>query len=394
MTRLSGTVLGGALIISLGLTGCTAADDAPRTATTAFSGCVDVATQSLTLVDLGSDCADGLVPVTWSGGEQGTPGVAGATGDTGTTGATGATGAAGTTGTPGKNGTTGATGADGATGASGTSGADGAKGSTGATGTAGTTGATGATGPAAWAAVTAWSATTPYTSGPPSSVVTHGGSAYVAAASTLGEEPGSGSAWIAVATVGATGATGAKGDRGEAGPTGATGAVGATGPQGQQGFPGIVGLVGPQGLPGIPGLPGAQGETGAQGEKGDKGDTGAVGATGATGPAGPVGATGNSALTELFGTTGLGTPRAGHTECIMGELFLSAVQGYGGPAPLGVAADGTLLPIAQNQALFSLLGNNFGGNGVTTFALPDLRAVSPTGTVWSICTKGIYPAAS
>lgn len=35
--------------------------------------------------------------------------------------------------------------------------------------------------------------------------------------------------------------------------------------------------------------------------------------------------------------------------------------------------NGQLLPIAQNQALFSLLGTSFGGDGVTTFALPDLR---------------------
>jgi microcystin-dependent protein len=36
-------------------------------------------------------------------------------------------------------------------------------------------------------------------------------------------------------------------------------------------------------------------------------------------------------------------------------------------------ADGRLLPINQNQALFSLLGTTYGGNGATTFALPDLR---------------------
>lgn len=35
--------------------------------------------------------------------------------------------------------------------------------------------------------------------------------------------------------------------------------------------------------------------------------------------------------------------------------------------------NGQLLPIAQNQALFSLLGTTYGGNGTTTFALPDMR---------------------
>src|SRR5215212_259973 len=34
---------------------------------------------------------------------------------------------------------------------------------------------------------------------------------------------------------------------------------------------------------------------------------------------------------------------------------------------------GQILPIAQNTALFSLLGTTYGGNGQTTFALPDLR---------------------
>lgn len=47
-------------------------------------------------------------------------------------------------------------------------------------------------------------------------------------------------------------------------------------------------------------------------------------------------------------------------------------------APNGWAqCDGSLLQISQNTALFSLLGTTFGGNGVTTFALPDLRGRAP-----------------
>jgi microcystin-dependent protein len=47
-------------------------------------------------------------------------------------------------------------------------------------------------------------------------------------------------------------------------------------------------------------------------------------------------------------------------------------------APQGWAlCNGQFLPINQNQALFSLLGTAFGGNGQTTFALPDLRARTP-----------------
>ncbi len=54
----------------------------------------------------------------------------------------------------------------------------------------------------------------------------------------------------------------------------------------------------------------------------------------------------------------------------LGEIM---IVGFGF-APRGWAeCDGQLLPIAQNTALFSLLGTTFGGDGRTTFALPDLR---------------------
>jgi microcystin-dependent protein len=47
-------------------------------------------------------------------------------------------------------------------------------------------------------------------------------------------------------------------------------------------------------------------------------------------------------------------------------------------APKGWAlCNGQVLPIAQNQALFSLLGTLYGGDGVQTFALPDLQARTP-----------------
>ena len=47
-------------------------------------------------------------------------------------------------------------------------------------------------------------------------------------------------------------------------------------------------------------------------------------------------------------------------------------------APRGWAfCNGQLLPINQNQALFSLMGTTYGGNGVTNFALPDLRGRAP-----------------
>jgi microcystin-dependent protein len=50
------------------------------------------------------------------------------------------------------------------------------------------------------------------------------------------------------------------------------------------------------------------------------------------------------------------------------------------------------MSISQNNALFSLLGIQFGGDGQTTFALPDLRAVAPNGLTYMICDQGIFPS--
>jgi microcystin-dependent protein len=63
----------------------------------------------------------------------------------------------------------------------------------------------------------------------------------------------------------------------------------------------------------------------------------------------------------------------------MAQPFLSEVRIFSFVfAPQGWAqCNGQLLPINQNQALFSLLGTTFGGNGQTNFALPDLRSRVP-----------------
>jgi|SRR6185437_259649 microcystin-dependent protein len=60
----------------------------------------------------------------------------------------------------------------------------------------------------------------------------------------------------------------------------------------------------------------------------------------------------------------------------MSEPFLGQISMFGGNfAPRGWAlCNGQLLPIVQNQALFALLGTTYGGNGQTTFALPDLQS--------------------
>ncbi len=63
----------------------------------------------------------------------------------------------------------------------------------------------------------------------------------------------------------------------------------------------------------------------------------------------------------------------------MSEPFLAEIRMFGGNfAPRGFAlVDGQLLAISQNEALFALLGTTFGGDGRTTFALPDLRGRLP-----------------
>ena len=63
----------------------------------------------------------------------------------------------------------------------------------------------------------------------------------------------------------------------------------------------------------------------------------------------------------------------------MSEPFLAEIRIVGfNFAPRGWAfTDGQILPINQNQSLYSLLGTTYGGDGRTTFALPDLRSRTP-----------------
>lgn len=61
---------------------------------------------------------------------------------------------------------------------------------------------------------------------------------------------------------------------------------------------------------------------------------------------------------------------------LLGAIFMFA----GNFAPVGYQlCQGQLLPIDQYTAIFSLLGTNYGGNGTTNFALPDLRSRIPVG---------------
>lgn len=63
----------------------------------------------------------------------------------------------------------------------------------------------------------------------------------------------------------------------------------------------------------------------------------------------------------------------------MSDPFLAEIRMFGGNfAPRGWAfCNGQLVPISQNTALFSLLGTTYGGNGQSTFALPDLQGRAP-----------------
>lgn len=74
----------------------------------------------------------------------------------------------------------------------------------------------------------------------------------------------------------------------------------------------------------------------------------------------------------------------------MSEPFLGEVRMMSfGFAPRGwVQCNGAMMPINQNQALFSLLGTAFGGNGQTTFGLPDLRGRAPIYNLNGIGTSG------
>lgn len=63
----------------------------------------------------------------------------------------------------------------------------------------------------------------------------------------------------------------------------------------------------------------------------------------------------------------------------MAEPFLSEIRifSFNFPPKGWAFCNGQFLPINQNQALFALLGTTFGGNGQTTFALPNLQGRSP-----------------
>ena len=104
----------------------------------------------------------------------------------------------------------------------------------------------------------------------------------------------------------------------------------------------------------------SNGVAGPQGPKGDPG------------PQGPKGDPGDGA-------------------CTLGDVWLTAATNF---LPAGtIVANGTVLNITSNQALYALLGAAYGGDGTTTFAVPDLRTAVPApGMRYVICVEGVFPA--
>ncbi len=83
----------------------------------------------------------------------------------------------------------------------------------------------------------------------------------------------------------------------------------------------------------------------------------------------------------------------------MYEGTLAEIRLFAGTfAPRGwEICNGQVMQIRQASALFSLLGTQFGGDGISTFALPSLTPLSSTGEVsepinYVICVEGVYPA--
>ena len=82
-----------------------------------------------------------------------------------------------------------------------------------------------------------------------------------------------------------------------------------------------------------------------------------------------------------------------NSQCVVGEVRLFAGSVTPGDFKM---AHGQVLQISDYQVLYNLLGTRFGGNGDTTFALPDLRGAEPNGAGqaapnYAICTVGIFP---
>ena len=208
----------------------------------------------------------------------------------------------------------------------------------------------------------------------------------------------------------AFGTQGEKGEKGETGDTGPQGSKGDKGDTGPQGPKGDKGDTGPQGLKGNKGDTGPRGPAGADGTDGNDGADGAIQYTGIApidvdNPAQTIGLNAATNVGDLLTWDGnnwiarqpatpsatvdnmqpfLGInfqialfgifPSRSGAEPFIGEIMM---VGWNFAARGFALCDGQLLSISQNEALFSLLGTTYGGDGRTTFGLPDLRGRVP-----------------
>jgi hypothetical protein len=102
-----------------------------------------------------------------------------------------------------------------------------------------------------------------------------------------------------------------------------------------------------------------------------------------TGPRGPAGTTAFGSKTN----TAKASTGSGET-CTLGEAELMPGAVIGANM---IPADGQHLSISENTALFSLYGTRYGGNGKTTFAVPNLKSAAPNGLTYVVCTSGVFP---
>ena len=155
------------------------------------------------------------------------------------------------------------------------------------------------------------------------------------------------------------------------------------GPRGPKGIPGKPGKKGPKGL-GKRGPPGKRGPLGPKGPPGKRGPPGPKGPPGKQGPPGEQGSIGPQGPVGPQGPEGLNKPFIGEIRLFPGTFV---------PANWALC-NGALLSIANNSALFSILGTPYGGNGNTTFGLPNLNEHDLGDVHFIITLQGFYPSSN
>jgi hypothetical protein len=86
--------------------------------------------------------------------------------------------------------------------------------------------------------------------------------------------------------------------------------------------------------------------------------------------------------------TNLATEGTSGSTCVLGAIHLYAGNVFSADES---KANGQVLSIASNTTLFALLGTTYGGDGKTTFALPNLQKLAPNHMTYTICVIGTFP---